>query len=303
MALLAMLHRWGARRDLQIHAATVDHGLRPEARAEAEMVAGWCADQGVSHTILTVTGLDGPGNLQARARDARYEALADWSIGVQRRVGSQAHINVVTGHTMDDQAETVLMRLARGSGAEGLSGMSDALEWKGVLWRRPFLTFRRADLRDWLHAEGVPWVEDPSNDDPAFDRIKARRALEVLEPLGLTVEGLAATADRLRRQSEVLDLDACLLENRALLNDATQSHAEIDRESLRRAHPDTAMRFLAETIRRIGSRDYRPRFRALEPLYEKLMRKPGFRATLGLCLIEADVHSVIIRPEHAGPND
>lgn len=295
MALLAMLHQWSASRHGRIHAATVDHGLRPEARAEAEMVARWCSERGIAHTILTVTGLEGPGNLQAKARTARYEALSAWAADID------AHMQVATGHTMDDQAETVLLRLARGSGAEGLSGMDECLDWKGVAWRRPFLTFRRQDLRDWLQSEGVPWIEDPSNEDMAFDRIKARKALEGLAPLGITAEGLAATADRLRRQCEVLKADADLLKNSALLSDPTRPLAEIDRARLRGAHPDTAMRFLAETIRRIGRRDYRPRFRALEPLYERLVRKSCFRATLGLCLIEADTDIITVRREHGDP--
>lgn len=297
MALLAMLQRWAAPRALQIHAATVDHGLRPEARAEADMVADWCAGQGIPHTILTVTGLGGPGNLQAKAREARYAALADWSIGVHRQAGSQADINVLTGHTMDDQAETVLMRLARGSGAEGLSGMADGLDWKGVLWRRPFLTFRRSDLRQWLRSEGVPWVEDPSNEDPTFDRIKARRALEVLEPLGITVEGLAATADRLRRQCELLDAETQRVEQ-AALKDREGREAVIDRRALRASHSDSGMRVLAQTLQRIGGGAYRPRFRSVEPLYQRIIANGCFRATLGKCLIEADDDRITIRPEH-----
>lgn len=292
MALLALLHRWGTPKSRTIFAATVDHGLRPEARAEADFVAKWCSARGIQHRTLTIPSLSGSGNLQASARNARYEALVDWADSVQR------FMTVLTAHTMDDQAETVLMRLARGSGAEGLAGMDPVRWWQGVKWIRPLLGFRRTDLREWLREEGVPWIEDPSNDDTRFDRIKARQALEVLGPLGISVEGLAATADRLRRQVGVLEADADELENRALLNSPNEPHAEIDREEVRRAHPDTAMRFLAETIRRIGGRDYRPRFRALEPLYQRIMRKYPVRTTLGLCLVEANETTVTVRPEH-----
>lgn len=293
MALLAILRLWCRSNNRPIFAATVDHGLRPESRFEAGMVADWCAGRCIPHSILTVTGLaEEPGNLQANARTARYDALRNWSAGVCR------HMKVLTAHTMDDQAETVLMRLARGSGAEGLSGMAEEFWWQGVPWVRPLLGFRRADLRAWMEEEGVPWVDDPSNDDLSFDRIKARRALETLAPIGITVEGLAKTADRLRRQAEVLEQDAALLKNRALRTDPSQTVAEIDREALQTAHPDTAMRFLAETLRRVGGREYRPRFRALELLYNGLLGTDPFRSTLSLCIVEATENTVTIRPEH-----
>lgn len=298
MALLAMLQKWAEDRGRTIHSATVDHGLRPEAQAEAELVADWCRDHGIPHAILTVGGIAEAGNLQANARNARYNALATWSEAVGSALGLDGPIRVATAHTLDDQAETVLLRLARGSGAEGLSGMADVLDWKGVSWLRPLLGFRREALRDWLRSEGVPWVEDPSNEDTTFDRIKVRKALELLEPVGITVEGLAATADRLRRQSQVLKQDEISLRRRAIHLGDDPKAVRLDREELRLAVPDTAMRLLAEVLREVGQQEYRPRFRSIEPLYHRLSGAEIFRVTLSKCLIDAMADEVLIRPEH-----
>lgn len=105
----------------------------------------------------------GPGNLQARARAARQALLAQWAAA--HRLDA-----VLLGHTMDDQAETVLMRLERGSGADGLSAMDERVALAGTIWLRPLLGLRRAALRDLLRAEGIGWAEDPSNDDPEIGR-------------------------------------------------------------------------------------------------------------------------------------
>lgn len=193
MALLALLHATGA----DICAATVDHGLRPEAAGEAAVVARFCAARGIAHEVLQWTGWDGQGNLQAEARAARYRLLADWA----GRAGLGA---VALAHTMDDQAETFLMRLARQAGSDGLSGMAARIERDGAVFLRPLLEAGRDELRDYLIAEGIDWAEDPSNSDARFDRVKARAALEALAPLGLDAPALAGVARNLSQENKAL---------------------------------------------------------------------------------------------------
>ncbi len=184
---------------LHLEAVTVDHGLRSGSRDEASQVAAFCARLGVAHQRLDWLRDAGQrGNLQQAARRARYGLIAGWA----RERGLQA---VLLGHTLDDQAETVLMRLARGSGVDGLAGMPEETERGGMLWLRPFLGLKREALRDFLRARNVDWCEDPSNDDTRFQRVRARRALAVLAPLGIDATGLAATAGRMRRAREALD--------------------------------------------------------------------------------------------------
>lgn len=161
----------------RVIAATVDHGLRPEAAAEAAMVARVCADLGVPHETLGVAIR--AGNLQDRARDARYAALC----GSFGRRGAEVF---ATAHHADDQAETVLMRLNRGSGLAGLAGIrarrvvvaDDPLGEYLVV--RPLLHWRRAELAAVVTSAGIEPASDPSNDDDRFDRVQVRRALAQL---------------------------------------------------------------------------------------------------------------------------
>ncbi|MEM1299495.1 MAG: tRNA lysidine(34) synthetase TilS [Pseudomonadota bacterium] len=287
-ALLAMAHLL---RPDDVLAATVDHGLRPEASQEARTASDWCQARRIPHQTLSAEGLKcEPGNLQSNARDMRYDLLAGWA-------AESAIHSVLLGHTMDDQAETVLMRLARGSGAEGLSGMAETREWEGVTFLRPLLRTRRAELRTWLSERGETWIDDPTNEDASFDRIKARQALDVLAPLGISVEGLAATADRLRRQTEVLHEDAAQLALASVLP-APEGVTRLDRNALRSALADTALRLVADMLMQIGGTSYRPRFRSLAPLCQRINSTETFRTTLAGCLIEANETTITIRPEH-----
>jgi tRNA(Ile)-lysidine synthase len=155
----------------RIAAATVDHGLRPEAAAEAALVANHCADLRVPHeTLVVVVASDGEG-LQAAARDTRYAALAGW-------MAARGVPVLLTGHHLDDQAETLLMRLVRGSGVAGLAGIRASAPLPGCgTVHRPLLGWRRAELAGIVSEAGLEAVSDPSNDDQRFARTQIRRHL------------------------------------------------------------------------------------------------------------------------------
>ncbi|WP_259916102.1 tRNA lysidine(34) synthetase TilS [Jannaschia sp. M317] len=175
--------------NLRVRAATVDHGLRPASAAEAATVGTLCAARGIPHDTLPLSLSDG-ADLQARARDARYAALADWA----RWRGVRS---VLLGHTADDVAETLLMRLNDGAGLNGLSAMAPRFSRFGVTFLRPFHTLRRNCLRDFVLAQGVTPIDDPSNENPRFERVRVR---QLIRDLGLPVDQLAASA---RALSEV----------------------------------------------------------------------------------------------------
>lgn len=156
-----------------VSAATVDHGLRPEAADEAAMVADICRALSIPHATLRVIVRDDPAGVQAAARKARYAALGDWA--ARQRIGVLA-----TAHHADDQAETILMRLARGAGLRGLAGIrrSRSLdEVPGVTLIRPLLDWTKAELEEVVAAAGINPVRDPSNADPRYDRTRARALL------------------------------------------------------------------------------------------------------------------------------
>ncbi|MFN4239825.1 MAG: tRNA lysidine(34) synthetase TilS [Erythrobacter cryptus] len=178
LALLLIAH---AALPGRIAVASIDHGLRPEAAAEVALVERVAAQRGIPFAALAVRLA--PGNTQARAREARYAALARWASGA----GLGA---VATAHHADDQAETLLMRLARGSGLSGLAGVRGRglIPESEVPLLRPLLGWRRAELAAVVAAAGLVPVDDPSNHDPAFDRARMRAALAEmpwLDPLAL----------------------------------------------------------------------------------------------------------------------
>ena len=190
IALLHLVHRASAHAGWTISAVTVDHGLRPEAAGEAEGVARFCESLGIAHTILRWDHGVITGNLMNEARKARERLIREWAL-------AQGIVHVALGHTADDQAETFLMGLARASGLDGLSGMGTSWRKDGVKWSRPLLHHTRAELRAYLLRHNVSWVDDPTNDDERFTRIKARKALAALAPLGITVESLQTSISHL----------------------------------------------------------------------------------------------------------
>jgi len=193
MALLVALIEAG----FAPEAVTVNHGLRPEAASEAAFVARFCAERGITHAVLHWDGRKAEGNLMDAARRARLSLIGDWA-------RARGIAQVVLGHTADDQAETFLMRLAREAGLEGLAGMRAQFAAEGVLWLRPLLRVSRADLRAYLMARGVGWIEDPSNANARFDRVKARQALQALAPLGIGGANLGHVIDHLARAEQAL---------------------------------------------------------------------------------------------------
>lgn len=270
LALLHLAHEAA----LPVAAVTVDHGLRAESAAEAQGVARLCAGLDIPHHTLQWQGWDGRGNLQATAREARYALMADWA-------HTQGIRRVLLGHTQDDQAETFLMRLARQAGLDGLSGMAETFQRGGITWARPLLDVPRDALRAYLTRQGVAWIDDPSNDNDRFERVKARRALTTLEPLGIDAGGLARVMAQLSDARDAL---------RAQLHDIAVQTVQQDRGDLildwaawEQHHPELRRRILVAGLVWVASSPYAPRREDIAALLEALT-EPGQR-TLAGCLI------------------
>jgi tRNA(Ile)-lysidine synthase len=172
MALLRLVQAWqqSSQGPRDIYALTVDHGLRSESAAEAQQVAQWCAALQVQHIVLAWQGLKPTTGLQAKGRTARYDLMSDWC-------RSNKVSLLMTGHTADDQAETVYMRLKRTASDRSLSGIWPENEWRGIKLMRPLLATRRQALRDYLLTLKQGWLEDPSNSNSKFERVQVRQAL------------------------------------------------------------------------------------------------------------------------------
>ncbi len=281
LALLLAALDLSRERPLRLEAVTVDHGLRAEAGVEAAWTAALCARLGVPHATLRWTQRPETGNLAEAAREARAGLIAGWASARGLRA-------VALAHTRDDQAETLLMRLARGSGLDGLSSMREVSERAGANWLRPALALGREDLRALLRDAGQGWIEDPSNEDPARDRVKARRALAALRPVGVTAEGIAAAAARLAEDSDALrDLAAGFLRGRLSVGGAGE--LRLPRAALAEAPHALRRRVLAELFRALAGAAHAPRARALAEI-EAAILAPGPLPprTLGGCVIRAE---------------
>ncbi len=205
-ALLLMAAEWAARRGkVRIEAATVDHGLRPESAAEAKSVAALCRRLGLAHRTLVWKGAKPATRVQERAREARYRLLIDHA----RAIRADA---LVTAHHADDQAETVLFRLLRGSGVAGLRGMEAISARDGVTLARPLIGVKKSDLVAFAEARGEPFVDDPSNLDPRYARTRLRALIARLAEEGLDAEALDRLARRAGETEEALARLTALVE-------------------------------------------------------------------------------------------
>ncbi|MGF1605938.1 MAG: tRNA lysidine(34) synthetase TilS [Rhodothalassiaceae bacterium] len=295
----SMALAWAARRaDPTIRAVHVNHRLRQGTDAEAGMVAGWLKQLGYTDpTVLLWESAAAGGDLQARARHARYGLMEAWC-------RDQGIRGLLLAHHREDQAETLLIRLARGSGVDGLAAMAPAAPpLSGGPWPqrlRPLLTISRATLRQLVGSAGLPTLDDPSNRDRRFARAQARALLDTPPLPGLSAERLAATADRFADALEVLDAAADHLADMCVSWTPLNS-ARLGLEPWRAAPADTRHRLLARLLCLVAGRPYRPRYRDLQRVADALADEPVAAQTLHhTCVIPGPPGQVDLVREAAG---
>ena len=288
LGLLILAAKWAAKSPRRsIVAFTVDHGLRAEAAAEAKYCAYIAKSLGVKHRILRWQGDKPKAGIQAAAREARYALL-------EEACRKEKLDSLLVAHHLEDQAETFLLRLARGSGVDGLAGMAasrwlvDAEGATSVRLLRPLLDVPRATLRAIVTKSGLEAIEDPSNDNPKFDRVKVRQMAEALSSLGLSAQRLADTASNMARAKAALDAEteAFLAGNsRVYVTGCIEMKAP-----LYLALPqEIALRVLADVLKYVGASTYPPRFEALMGLYAEMQAgKLGRGRTLNGCKLVSE---------------
>ena len=263
MALLHLMHVFCTLHGTKLRAVTVNHGLRAEAADEAVMVQRFCARLGVQHDTLEWEDWDGRGNLQNVARDARYHRMAVWA----KEHGTDT---ITLGHTADDQAETVLMRLARRSGVNGLAGIPERTAREGIAWVRPLLGASRAALRDYLRSQQIDWAEDPSNEDLTYDRIKARKALTHLADLGIDAAGLSVVAQNMSKARAALDWETFVAARKIAWIDA--GAVVIKDRDMRILPEEIQRRLLVQAVNWISGRCYPARRGAVSNMLSGLRK-------------------------------
>lgn len=289
MALALLAAEWSSGRGGAVVALTVDHGLRPESAAEARQVRRWLAARNIRHHILAWRGGRPTGDVQAAAREARYRLLAQWC-------ARHGILHLLLAHHRDDQAETLMLRLARGTGMDGLAAMAPishaAFETEdgpvGLRLLRPFLGLPKSALEATLREAGQGWIEDPSNDDPGYGRVRIRRLMPLLAAEGMSPQRLAATAAHIGRARAALEAAVSrLAAEAAALHPA--GYLTLRLGPYRTAPAETALRCLARALATIGGTDYPPRFEGLERLHAELVDPAAWNTqrgrTLGGCRI------------------
>ncbi|MGC2854457.1 tRNA lysidine(34) synthetase TilS [Novispirillum sp. DQ9] len=274
LALVILADAWARARGGAVTALTVDHGLRPEAAAEAARVGSWMAGLGIAHAVLRPAAPLPGSNLQAEARAVRHHLLRGWC-------RDHGVLHLLLAHNLEDQAETLLLRLARGSGVAGLSAMA-AVSWTAeTRLLRPLLTVPRAALEALLAARGRDWVRDPSNANEAFGRVRMRRLLPVLGAEGATPRRLAGTARRLAA-TRVLVEEAVADLLAAAVAPHPAGFVVVDPQVLGAAPGEVAVRALRRILAVVGGTDFGPRAERAEAVLGRLGTGP---ATLGGCLL------------------
>jgi tRNA(Ile)-lysidine synthase len=247
IAMMWLAARWrrALKRGPQLLAVTVDHGLRPEAAREAREVKRLAKTLDLPHRTLRWTGAKPKTGLPAAARDARYRLLIQAA-----RAHDAGH--VLTAHTQDDQAETLLMRMARGSGIAGLAAMARQSRREGVVLGRPLLDIPKARLVATLRKAGIGFADDPTNRDAGFTRPRFRALMPALAAEGFDARNLARLAARLARANAALEILVDGAERYLRLGEHVPDHAGFDAHAFAALAEEIRLRLLLRRIDRVG---------------------------------------------------
>jgi tRNA(Ile)-lysidine synthase len=271
MALVVCAHQWAAENGTQLIAFTLDHALRAESASEATQVQRWLQHYQIEHHILRWEHPPITSAVQQQARQARYELMA-------QSCQARGIRGLALGHQLEDQAETVLLRFAKGSGIDGLAAMRPVTDCADIVLLRPFLTMSKARLIATCVAAGQPYITDPSNLKAAYARGRLRAATDVLAAEGLTAERLADLAAR--------DCYANRLLAQAVFWQPS-GYAEINLPRLLAEPAEIRLRVLRQVLEQIGGKRVPLRHAAVQELDNALQQPHVSQRTLHGCAIRA----------------
>ncbi len=273
LALCLFAATWAKDTGRHLVALSVDHGLRTTSRQECDTLHETLMAKGIEHHILTWMGEKPTSGIQAAAREARYRLMSNWCRENQIE-------DVMVAHHQDDQAETFLLRLARGSGVDGLGAMKTISQQGGIRLLRPLLNIPKSRLISTLKAMKQDWIEDPSNQNTDFDRVKIRKNISLLQEIGLTPERLVQTAHAMQRAGDALQgMTRNWLTGHIRLFD--EGYCVMPQTELNGLEDEIRLRVLARIGMVISGEIYPPRLERLQRLSESL--KKGSDGTLMGC--------------------
>ncbi len=294
MALVRLAQIWCQNRGAALAALTVDHGLRSGSADDARQVGAWMVDLGIPHHILGWQGPKPRSAIQAKAREARYRLMTDWL---------RAHHDgpLLLAHQREDQAETFLLRLDKGSGLDGLAGMKAVGEMNTVAILRPLLSVPKARLLATLRVLGQDWLEDPSNRNPRFARNHMRQLIPLLFSGPDPALPLARLAGKLGGLRHRLD-QAALRAMAETCHVDPAGFAMLAPEPLGALPDEILGRVLAQLVMGLGPRPYGPRRASLERAVKEIRRTDGgISLTLGGCVFSRRANGILLRREMRRP--
>ena len=277
LALTFLLNDYVAKHGGKLIALTVDHGLRPESAAEAAMVSAVLTKHGIYHEILTWRGEKPRTSVEEKAREARYDLLFSY-------MRERGLLHLFVAHTRDEQAETFLLRMRRGSGVDGLSSMRPEVLYRDLRVLRPLLGFSKDELRDYLTEKRIDWVDDPSNFDISYDRVKVRQLLKIMRDYGLGAECIDRAVLGIRRAKDAID-DYAAKAMAETLSLHSCGFIALDAEKLLLHPKEVVFRVLSRIIFVISGNHVPVRMEKISSLADKLS-SVGNGITLGGCFIK-----------------
>ena len=290
LALTLLLSAWAKTHNIKLHALTVDHGLRPESASEAKTVSKIVKPFGITHKILKWEGDKPTTKIQESARDARYQLMADYCTHQKIKY-------LFVAHHGQDQMETILFRMAKGTGLDGLAGMQPVhILDNGLTLLRPLLSVSHSQLLETLKSHHIDWIEDPSNQNDRYARVRIRNVIDVLEKEGLSPQRIASLS---RRVTSSIDIINYLIEKeyQSLILYKDTERIEINYNGFLALPLEGKIRILKLVIRDLRpNHQYASRLEDIERLAEKMNQ--NFKgATLGKCLFKIKKGNLIIESE------
>lgn len=287
MCLTLLLDAFCKKNNIQLTALTVNHNIRKDSLSEAKWVHSFLKKKGINHIILNNEIPIGNTSIEEDARQIRYDLLTSYC--------NKKNIpHLFIAHQIEDQVETFLSRLARGSGIDGLSAIKEISKRDGVFLVRPFLNVSKRDITKWLEKNAITWVNDPMNDDPIYERVKWRQFLPELECKGISVKSIALSIQRLNRTQYALQwmLEKALSQCVLYFN---EGYALIEKEKFMQYPEEIKMRILADVLKKIGQYD---KIISLELLERAISTFPE-KMTLANCVIVPHKRGVFIAKEYS----
>ena len=268
LCLTLLLHQFCQKNKIELFAITVDHNIRSESAQEAETVHNFLKKQNIQHTILKNTTPIGNTCIEEDARNIRYNLLTSFC-----KENNIPYLFIA--HQLEDQIETFLSRLARGSGINGLGAIKKISQRDDIVIIRPFLNTPKNEIKKYLSKNNIEWVEDPMNQDPNYERVKWRNFLPVLEKNNLSLKAISLSIQRLNRVQETLNT----ITNTFLKTNVSfypEGYALINTNSFQTLPDEIKIRALNEVLKKIGQSEKIISLELLERLIHQLPKKNEF---------------------------